>query len=566
MARSFGSKGRILASMLGIAVVLGMTLAQSPPPAPIVPAPTAPAPPSAFPLATPPADVADTGAGTGERFINVGLAGKKHRCRLIVAWDLPNGGSAYQVQAVDTNEMLTLVREAAAGNGTEETPVRIFRWGSRTTPPRGAPVAPPVPAPLAIAAEPMTIPMPPSANPTPNAPVVAAAPRSDDPWIVGPPAKHGEPVSETFAALRPTPPTGPVVVSTVVQATPAITTPFAPSATPFAPTVPTPVAPTTVVQATPAFTAPTAPTAVPFTPTSPVVAAVAPTPAPPTIVAPRLASEHFNEWKLGQVIPTPTAPVAPTIPTPVATAPAIPPAAPIAAADVSPFASPKPQTAQASVAPVAPPVRVAPIVAQRVPQPQPQAPVQVAQAAPEVQPPPIERIDGVRRVQPVPATDPVYPPHGANAPQLQPGQIPYTPLVPDPAPGTPLVPTQAPNVPFQPNSPYQVPTADVIVTPSMVSQAPSASATPMPEAQGPIVAAPHFPEPTVPVGPPTPVADRPSRRPGHHQRAQPSLPLIINGPNARRKLRFRPRRSLRCRSRKRRRLPSPRRCRRQRRI
>ena len=58
MARSFGSKGRILASMLGIAVVLGMTLAQSPPPAPIVPAPVVPGTPSAFPLAVPPADAA----------------------------------------------------------------------------------------------------------------------------------------------------------------------------------------------------------------------------------------------------------------------------------------------------------------------------------------------------------------------------------------------------------------------------------------------------------------------------------------------------------------------------
>ena len=35
------------------------------------------------------------------RDINVGLAGKKHRCRLIVGWELPTGGSAYQVQTVD---------------------------------------------------------------------------------------------------------------------------------------------------------------------------------------------------------------------------------------------------------------------------------------------------------------------------------------------------------------------------------------------------------------------------------------------------------------------------------
>ena len=282
MPRSFGNQGRMLAAMLGIAVVLGMTLAQSPPPAP-----TLPTPPSAFPLAVPP-DAPTADAGAGDRYINVGLAGKKHRCKLIVSWDLPNGGNAYQVQAVDTHEMLTLVRDAAQGDGSEETPVRIFRWGTRTTPPRGAPVAPPLPAPLAIASAPAAIPMP----PTPGSAPAPAAQRSDDPWIVGPPAKNGEhPVTETFAAQRPTPTptpaTGPVIVSNVVPATPAFTTPI----------LPTPAAPTAPVA--------------PIVPTPPVVAAVAPAATPNPVTPIRTAPTPTAPV---QAATTPAAPIAPTVP------------------------------------------------------------------------------------------------------------------------------------------------------------------------------------------------------------------------------------------------------------
>jgi hypothetical protein len=140
--------------------------------------------------------------------------------------------------------------------------------------------------------------------------------------------------------------------------------------------------------------------------------------------------------------------------------------------------------------------------------------VQVAQVAPEVQPPPIERIDGVHRREPAQ-------PSRTFAPQPSTAPIPYTPLVPEPAPG---MPTQvAPVVPIQPGPAYpQVPTTNVVVTPSMVTQAPSVPATPLPEPRSPGVAAPRFPEPTAPVAQPSPIAAVPM---------PPSLPLIINGPN-----------------------------------
>src|SRR5258705_7183259 len=49
-----------------------------------------------------------------ERILTVHENGKALRCRVVTAWRLADGSTAYQVQALDTGEMLTIVEDGPA--------------------------------------------------------------------------------------------------------------------------------------------------------------------------------------------------------------------------------------------------------------------------------------------------------------------------------------------------------------------------------------------------------------------------------------------------------------------
>jgi hypothetical protein len=74
------------------------------------------------------------------------------KCKVIQAWETPEGQSAYQVQALDTGEMMTIVTTGEATNqsvyqagkrlAVQAVPSRIFHWGSDWKRPPGTPMPP----------------------------------------------------------------------------------------------------------------------------------------------------------------------------------------------------------------------------------------------------------------------------------------------------------------------------------------------------------------------------------------------------------------------------------------
>lgn len=93
-----------------------------------------------------------TAAGS-ERILTVHENGKAVRCRVLRQWRQPDGSTAYELQALETGEILTIV-EAQGGQGSSvagRMRARIFRWGlGARTPPAGCPLPPsnaPVPDP-----------------------------------------------------------------------------------------------------------------------------------------------------------------------------------------------------------------------------------------------------------------------------------------------------------------------------------------------------------------------------------------------------------------------------------
>jgi hypothetical protein len=79
------------------------------------------------------------------RYINVTEEGKPpQRCKLLKTWREANGALAFQVQAVDTGELMTIVSTQPGGQShAREMTTRIFRWGRDNKPPAGAPTPPP---------------------------------------------------------------------------------------------------------------------------------------------------------------------------------------------------------------------------------------------------------------------------------------------------------------------------------------------------------------------------------------------------------------------------------------
>lgn len=87
-----------------------------------------------------------TTTATNERIMTVQENGKSLRCRVLSTWTMPDGSTAYQLQALDTGEMITIVEDGPALKGKGKLralPMRIFHWGQgRRTPPPGSPVPP----------------------------------------------------------------------------------------------------------------------------------------------------------------------------------------------------------------------------------------------------------------------------------------------------------------------------------------------------------------------------------------------------------------------------------------
>src|SRR5579871_212571 len=98
------------------------------------------------------APAAKPGETTGQTFTvqEAGKAGQK--CKVLKTWKTHDGKIAYQVQALDTGEMMTIVETGSArdmvgtqgGTGTHAQAVatRIFHWGLERMPPPGTPVPP----------------------------------------------------------------------------------------------------------------------------------------------------------------------------------------------------------------------------------------------------------------------------------------------------------------------------------------------------------------------------------------------------------------------------------------
>jgi hypothetical protein len=91
-----------------------------------------------------------TSAGP-ERIVTLHENGKSLRCRVVQTWQLTDGSTAHQLQAIDSGEMITILDDpitpAPSSRGMSK---RIFHWGqANRTPPAGVPV-PPMPRELMV--------------------------------------------------------------------------------------------------------------------------------------------------------------------------------------------------------------------------------------------------------------------------------------------------------------------------------------------------------------------------------------------------------------------------------
>src|SRR5262249_50106161 len=186
MVRSYWK--RTLASTLACA---GLAFGQQPavPPAPI-----------------PPAAPADQ----TERTMTVQEMGKPPlKCKILKTWKTAEGTNAYQVQALTTAEMITVVENGTAtplpgqpaGSRLHAVSTRIYHWGRGLTPPPGCPVPP-----VAVAAAP--------AAPRPPLPPPPAPPRPPAPGLPAP-APVEAPKTE---APKPVPIVAPTVSAPEVKA------------------------------------------------------------------------------------------------------------------------------------------------------------------------------------------------------------------------------------------------------------------------------------------------------------------------------------------------------------
>jgi hypothetical protein len=74
--------------------------------------------------------------------------GPKQKCKILKEWVEPDGARAFQVEAIDTGEIMTMVTsgpvttDLSSGNKVKTITTRIYHWGRDKTPPPNAPVPP----------------------------------------------------------------------------------------------------------------------------------------------------------------------------------------------------------------------------------------------------------------------------------------------------------------------------------------------------------------------------------------------------------------------------------------
>ncbi len=82
-----------------------------------------------------------------ERYMTVREeGGAPQRCKLLKTWREPNGSAAYEVQAVQSGEVMTIIeagQPATNPSGARSLATRIFHWGRGNRPPADAPTSPP---------------------------------------------------------------------------------------------------------------------------------------------------------------------------------------------------------------------------------------------------------------------------------------------------------------------------------------------------------------------------------------------------------------------------------------
>ncbi len=191
-----------------------------------------------------PTAVAPVAAGdSNERYVTLGDVGKPgQKCRILKTWTMLNGNPAYQVQALDTGELMT-VEESPSTGASHPKVMHIFRWGREAqASPHGTPEPPPN---AVVLAQPFK-PQPVAAAATEKAPgkwPAAFATKKPDETLVKPsasvaaaPAKKIEPaplphapvaaksVQPQPAAAKPVQPAAPTATKTV-ELTPLHTTP-----------------------------------------------------------------------------------------------------------------------------------------------------------------------------------------------------------------------------------------------------------------------------------------------------------------------------------------------------
>ena len=90
-------------------------------------------------------------SNTADKFMTVHENGKSQRCKIIRTWRTPEGSNAYQLQVLETREMITVVedgpsssiQDASQKNKVKSLSMSIFHWGrDQQTAPPGVPTAP----------------------------------------------------------------------------------------------------------------------------------------------------------------------------------------------------------------------------------------------------------------------------------------------------------------------------------------------------------------------------------------------------------------------------------------
>src|SRR5205807_10650427 len=80
---------------------------------------------------------------TKERTLTVQEADKPAlKCKLLKSWRLPDGHKAYLVQALSTNEFITIAEITESSPTAKAAATKIYHWGDNGTPPSGTPEVP----------------------------------------------------------------------------------------------------------------------------------------------------------------------------------------------------------------------------------------------------------------------------------------------------------------------------------------------------------------------------------------------------------------------------------------